>query len=245
MLCAQIFGAVEMTLKCPKRVCFCYDMIFTALLIGMRTRVKICGITRPEDGRAAAQAGADAVGLVFYAKSPRYVALQQAQTICRELPPFVSVVALFVNASREQVTAVMDSVPVDLLQFHGSEASEQCSGFGRPYIKAIAMREGCDPQSTMNAHPEASGFLLDAWQPQRHGGGGIAFDWNQMPEESAKPMILAGGLTAENISQAVVQTRPFAVDVSSGVESDKGIKSVEKIKAFMRGVERGDASQAQ
>ena len=218
--------------------------ILLVLLIGMRTRVKICGITRPEDGRAAAQAGADAIGLVFYLKSPRYVAMQQAQAICRELPPFVSVIALFVNAPREQVSEVLDSVPVDLLQFHGTEQAEQCAGFGRPYIKAIAMREGCDPLSTMNAHPEASGFLLDAWQPELHGGGGVTFDWAQIPESSAKPMILAGGLTAENISRAIARMRPFAVDVSTGVESDKGIKSVEKIQAFMRGIERGDASQA-
>ena len=210
----------------------------------MRTRVKICGITRAEDGRAAAQAGADAIGLVFYLKSPRYVAVQQAQAICRELPPFVSVVALFVNAPRQQVAEVLDSVPVDLLQFHGTEQAGQCAGFGRPYIKAIAMKEGCDPLSTMKAHPEASGFLLDAWQPELHGGGGITFDWTQVPERSARPMILAGGLTADNISRVVARTRPFAVDVSSGVESEKGIKSVEKIQAFMRGVERGDASQA-
>ncbi|MEN8761335.1 MAG: phosphoribosylanthranilate isomerase [Thiogranum sp.] len=210
----------------------------------MRTRVKICGITRAEDGRAAAQAGADAVGLVFYLKSPRYVAVQQAQAICRELPPFVSVVALFVDAPRELVVEVLDSVPVDLLQFHGAEQAEQCAGFGRPYIKAIAMKEGCDPLSTMNAHPEASGFLLDAWQPDLHGGGGVPFDWGQVPARSARPMILAGGLTAENVSRAVARTRPFAVDVSSGVESEKGIKSVEKIRAFMRGIERGDASQA-
>jgi len=210
----------------------------------MRTRVKICGITRAEDGRAAAQAGADAIGLVFYLKSPRYVAVQQAQAICRELPPFVSVVALFVNASRQQVAEVLDSVPVDLLQFHGTEQAAQCAGFGRPYIKAIAMKEGCDPLSTMKAHPEASGFLLDAWQPELHGGGGVTFEWAQVPERSARPMILAGGLTADNISRVVARTRPFAVDVSSGVESEKGIKSVEKIQAFMRGVERGDASQA-
>ena len=235
---------VDLTLKYPKRAGFCYDMNFIALLTGMRTRVKICGITRAEDGRAAARAGADAIGLVFYLKSPRYVAVQQAQAICRELPPFVSVVALFVNALREQVAEVLDSVPVDLLQFHGTEQAEQCTGFGRPYIKAIAMKEGCDPLSTMKEHPEASGFLLDAWQPELHGGGGVTFDWAQIPERSVKPMILAGGLTAENISQAVARTRPFAVDVSSGVESDKGIKSVEKIQAFMRGVERGDASQA-
>lgn len=213
-------------------------------LTGMRTRVKICGITRPEDGRAAAQAGADAIGLVFYANSPRYVALQQAQAICRALPPFVSVVALFVNARREQVTEVLNAIPVDLLQFHGNEQAEQCVSFGRPYIKAIGMREGSDPLSTMEVHPEACGFLLDAWQPELYGGGGVVFDWAQIPARSDKPMILAGGLTADNITQAVSRTRPFAVDVSTGVESDKGIKSVEKIQAFMRGVERGDTSQA-
>ena len=210
----------------------------------MRTRVKICGITRPEDGTAAARAGTDAIGLVFYANSPRYVTPERAAEICCNLPPFVSVVALFVNAPREQVEEVLKSVPVDLLQFHGSELAEQCVGFGRPYIKAIAMREGHDPLSAMKMHPEARGYLLDAWQPELHGGGGVPFDWAQMPASSAKPIILAGGLTPDNISRAVIQTRPFAVDVSSGVELDKGIKSVEKIEAFMRGVQRGDASQA-
>ena len=214
------------------------------LLIGMRTRVKICGITRAEDGRAAARAGVDAIGLVFYPNSPRFVTPAQAADICRILPPFVSVVALFVDAPREQVEEVLKSVPVDLLQFHGSESAEQCVGFGRPYIKAIAMRQGGDALAAMNMHPEACGYLLDAWQPELHGGGGVPFDWAQMPASSNKPVILAGGLTPDNISRAVIQTRPFAVDVSSGVELDKGIKSVEKIQAFIRGVQRGDASQA-
>ncbi len=210
----------------------------------MRTRVKICGITRPEDARAAASAGADAIGLVFYAKSPRYVELPQAQAICRELPPFVSVVGLFVNAPREQVTRVLESVPVDTLQFHGSEERVQCEGFARPYVKAIGMKEDADPVQIMDAHPGACGFLLDAWQPDIHGGGGVAFDWTRIPAQAAKPVILAGGLTPDNVTRAVVQTRPFAVDVSSGVELEKGIKSGEKMQAFIRGVERGDASQA-
>jgi phosphoribosylanthranilate isomerase len=210
----------------------------------MRTRVKICGITRPEDGRAAARAGVDAIGLVFYANSPRFVTLKRAAEICRILPPFVSVVALFVDAPRQQVEDVLKSVPVDLLQFHGSESAEQCLGFGRPYIKAIAMRQGYDAMSAMNTHPDACGYLLDAWQPELHGGGGVPFDWAQMPAKSNRPVILAGGLTPDNVSRAVIRTRPFAVDVSSGVELDKGIKSVEKIQAFMRGVQRGDASQA-
>jgi len=210
----------------------------------MRTRVKICGITRPEDGQCAARAGADAIGLVFYANSPRYVEISQAQAICRALPPFVSVVALFVNAGRECVQAVVDAVPVDLLQFHGDEPASDCEGFARPYIKAIGMKPGLDPLSVMQTHPAAVGFLLDAWQPDIHGGGGVAFDWNAMPKAAAQPLILAGGLTPANVAQAIERTRPFAVDVSSGVEQEKGIKSADKIEAFMRGVERGDASQA-
>jgi len=209
----------------------------------MRTRVKICGITRPEDGCAAAQAGADAIGLVFYAKSPRCVDLPQAQAVCRALPPFVSVVALFVDAPREQVEQVLDALPVDVLQFHGNERAEQCTGFSRPYIKAIGMQQDSDPLPVMAAHPAASGFLLDAWQPDTHGGGGVAFDWAQMPHSADKPLILAGGLSPDNVSAAIAQTRPFAVDVSSGVELAKGIKSVDRIEAFIRGVERGDAGQ--
>jgi len=210
----------------------------------MRTRVKICGITRPEDGEAAAQAGADAIGLVFYAKSPRCVELSRAQEICRALPPFISVVALFVDAQREQVEKVLSAVPVDVLQFHGSESAGQCTGFGRPYIKAVGMQPGLDLQSVIQSHPEACGFLLDAWQPDTHGGGGVAFDWAQVPASSGKPLVLAGGLTAESVAEAITRTRPFAVDVSSGVELEKGIKSTEKMQAFIRGVESGDASKA-
>lgn len=210
----------------------------------MRTRVKICGITRCEDARVAAGAGADAIGLVFYENSPRYVELARARDICAVLPPFVSVVGLFVNAPREAVQAVLDAVPVDLLQFHGDESAASCEGFGRPYIKAIAMRPGLDPVPGMLAHPEASGFLLDAYQPELYGGGGEVFDWGTVPELRPRPLILAGGLTPDNVTRAIRLTRPFAVDVSSGVESDKGIKSAERIDAFMRGVESGDASKA-
>lgn len=214
------------------------------LLIVMRTRVKICGITRPEDGRSAARAGADAIGLVFYDKSPRFVDIDRAQAICAELPPFVSVVALFVNAGRDGVSAVLEAVPVDLLQFHGAESAQECEGFGRPYIKAVAMQAGVDPRPFMAAHPRACGFLFDAYQPDTHGGGGVAFDWRSVPDGMQRPAILAGGLTPDNVAQAVALTRPYAVDVSSGVEVAKGIKSADKIEAFMRGVERGDASQA-
>ncbi|GMQ87551.1 MAG: phosphoribosylanthranilate isomerase [Gammaproteobacteria bacterium] len=210
----------------------------------MRTRVKICGITRPADGEAAAQAGADAIGLVFYAKSPRCVELSRAQGICRALPPFISVVALFVDAQREWVEEVLSVVPVDVLQFHGNESAAQCTGYGRPYIKAMGMQPSLDLQTVIQSHPEACGFLLDAWQPDIHGGGGIAFDWAQVPASTDRPLILAGGLTADTVGDAIVRTRPFAVDVSSGVELEKGIKSIEKMQAFIRGVERGDASKA-
>ena len=210
----------------------------------MRTRVKICGITRVEDALVASEAGADAIGLVFYATSPRYVEVRKAQEICAALPPFVSVTGLFVNATREQVKSVLGEVPLDLLQFHGSEDRGVCEGFGRPYIKAIGMQAGVDLRAIMQNHPQASGFLLDAYQPDTHGGGGLSFDWASFPETGERPMVLAGGLTPENVSLAVEQTQAYAVDVSSGVEHRKGIKSGEKIQAFMRGVERGDAIRA-
>ncbi len=210
----------------------------------MRTRVKICGITRVEDAQAAAAAGADAIGLVFYPASPRFVEVQQALAICTALPPFVSVVGLFVNSTREQVGTVLGVVPLDLLQFHGSEEPGDCEDFGRPYIKAVGMQPDQDPGIIMRAHPQASGFLLDAYQPDIHGGGGVVFDWTNFPAAGKRPMVLAGGLTPENVAGAIEQTQAFAVDVSSGVEQHKGIKSVEKIQAFMRGVQRGDASRA-
>ncbi|HED52198.1 MAG TPA: phosphoribosylanthranilate isomerase [Gammaproteobacteria bacterium] len=209
----------------------------------MRTRVKICGITRAQDGCAAARAGADAIGLVFYDRSPRCVEAGQAAEICAALPPFVTVVGLFVNAPREQVNAVLEQVPLDLLQFHGTEMADRCEGFSRPYIKAIGMKEGIDVAEVVQAHPQAGGFLFDAWQPDIHGGGGVAFDWKHMPAIADRPAILAGGLTPDNVEQAVRQTQPWAVDVSSGVEQDKGIKSAEKIEAFIRGVVRGDTMQ--
>jgi len=181
---------------------------------------------------------------VFYVQSPRCVDLSRAQEICCALPPFISVVALFVDAQRDWVEEVLSAVPVDVLQFHGSESAAQCTGFGRPYIKAISMRPDLDLQSVIQSHPEACGFLLDTWQPDIHGGGGVAFDWAQVPTNIGKPLILAGGLTADSVAEAVARTRPFAVDVSSGVELEKGIKSTEKMQAFIRGVKRGDASKA-
>lgn len=210
----------------------------------MRTRVKICGITRVEDALAAAQAGADAIGLVFYAPSPRYVEIQKAQEICNEIPIFISVVALFVNAKDSIIRDVIGKLPIDLLQFHGAESAEQCEHFDRPYIKAIGMHADVDSVEVMRAHPRSRGFLLDAYQPDTHGGGGVAFDWAQVPDTAEQPLILAGGLTPENVTGAIQRARPWAVDVSSGVELEKGIKSAEKIHEFIRGVQRGDANQS-
>ena len=208
-----------------------------------RTRVKICGITRAEDAAAAVRCGADALGLVFYPDSPRYVALEQARVIAATVAPLVTVVGLFVNPSPDTVRAVLDAVPLGLLQFHGSEANDHCRQFGLPFIKSIAIRDDEDVLSCMQRYPDASGFILDAWQPQRHGGGGETFDWNKVPNNSPVPVILAGGLTPGNVSLAIHSTRPYAVDVSSGVEVSKGIKSAEKIAAFMKGVENSDTGR--
>ena len=205
-----------------------------------RTRVKICGITRPEDGVAAARAGADAIGLVFYAKSPRNVTTEQARAIIAALPPFVTTVGLFVDATVEEVRGVLDAVPLDLLQFHGEESPEYCASFGRPYLKAIPMREGVDLTHEAKRYTSASALLVDTFQVGLPGGSGVAFDWSRLPENLNKPLILAGGLHPGNVQQAVDQIHPYAVDVSSGVESAKGIKDAGKIAEFMRGVERAD-----
>ena len=206
----------------------------------LRTRVKICGITRVEDARAVVDNGADALGLVFYADSPRHVSARQARIITDSVAPLVTVVGLFVNPSPDTVRAALDSVPLGLLQFHGTESNEQCKQFGLPFIKSIAVGADVDVLSCMQGYPDSSGFILDAWQPQTHGGGGVAFDWEQVPGHAPATVILAGGLTPENVAQAIQMTRPYAVDVSSGVESSKGIKSPEKIAAFMKGVMNSD-----
>ena len=205
-----------------------------------RTRVKICGITRVEDAGAAVEYGADALGLVFYADSPRNVTKEQARVITDAVAPLVTMVGLFVNPSTETVSTVLDAVPLGLLQFHGAETNADCKKFGVPFIKSIAVSSEVDILSRMQGYPDASGFILDAWHPQTHGGGGEAFDWERVPEHSPAPVILAGGLTPENVALAIRSTRPYAVDVSSGVESAKGIKSAEKIAAFMKGVENSD-----
>ncbi len=199
----------------------------------MRVRVKICGITRVEDGLAAAEAGADAIGMVF-ADSPRRVTPEQARAIAKALPPFIKVVGLFVNAPAAQVREVLGQVPLDLIQFHGAETPEDCRLYGRPYIKAIRMADGVDVVSEAGRYPDAGGILLDAYDPQAAGGTGTTFSWTRVPRDLGRPVILAGGLTPENVAEAIRVARPYAVDVSSGVEQGKGIKDAAKIAAFIR-----------
>ncbi|WP_340051920.1 phosphoribosylanthranilate isomerase [Pseudomonas proteolytica] len=199
-------------------------------------RSKICGITRMEDALAAVEAGADAIGFVFYAKSPRAVTVQQARAIIAGLPPFVTTVGLFVNASACELNETLDAVPLDLLQFHGDETPDECAGYHRPYIKALRVKPGDDIAASCTAYAGASGILLDAYVEGIPGGTGEAFDWSLIPQGLSKPIILAGGLCAENVAQAIAQVRPYAVDVSGGVEQGKGIKDSAKIRAFMQAV---------
>ncbi|MBK5540201.1 phosphoribosylanthranilate isomerase [Pseudomonas sp. TH05] len=199
-------------------------------------RSKICGITRIEDALAAVEAGADAIGLVFYAKSPRAVTVQQARSIIAALPPFVTTVGLFVNASRCELGEILDAVPLDLLQFHGDESPADCDGYHRPYIKALRVKAGDDIAGLCATYAKASGILLDTYVEGVPGGTGEAFDWSLVPQGLSKPIILAGGLTAQNVARAIAQVRPYAVDVSGGVEQGKGIKDQAKIRAFMQAV---------
>lgn len=207
----------------------------------MRTRVKICGITTPEDGVAAALAGADAIGLVFFEKSPRGVSIEQAQAICRALPPFITKVALFVDADDKTIRQVLNEVPIDLIQFHGDECSADCGIYGRPYLKSVAMREGVNVAGYARTYKDAAGLLLDTHSQGARGGTGQSFDWDLYPEDVDKPLILAGGLNPDNVYEAVRKTRPYAVDVSSGVELEKGIKDATKIIRFIQEVRRADA----
>lgn len=201
-------------------------------------RSKICGITRIEDALAAAEAGADAIGFVFYAKSPRAVDVRQARAIIAELPPFVTTVGLFVNASRCELNEILEVVPLDLLQFHGDETPQDCEGYHRPWIKALRVRPGDDLEAACQLYAGARGILLDTYVPGVPGGTGEAFDWSLVPARLSKPIILAGGLSADNVGQAIAQVQPYAVDVSGGVEQAKGIKDAAKIEAFMRAVKQ-------
>jgi phosphoribosylanthranilate isomerase len=202
-----------------------------------RTRIKICGITRREDALYAAELGVDAIGLVFYGKSPRYVPVARARQAIESLPPFVSVVGLFMNAQVSEVMAIMDEIPLDLLQFHGAETAEFCRQFGLRYIKSIAMMDCPDAAAYMARFPDAAGFLLDGVRSGEAGGGGIGFDWRKVPADTGRSLILAGGLNPGNVAHAVRQTGCYAVDVSSGVEMDKGIKSRDKMRAFVEQVQ--------
>ena len=199
-------------------------------------RSKICGITRIEDALAAVEAGADAIGFVFYPKSPRAVSVQQARAINAALPPFISTVGLFVNASPCELNETLDAVPLDLLQFHGDETPEQCEGYHRPFIKALRVQAGDDIAASCRLYSRASGILLDTFVSGVPGGTGETFDWALIPSGLEKPIILAGGLTSANVAQAIAQVRPYAVDVSGGVEQSKGLKDHAKIRAFMSAV---------
>ncbi|KPW59025.1 N-anthranilate isomerase [Pseudomonas syringae pv. broussonetiae] len=199
-------------------------------------RSKICGITRIEDALAAAEAGADAIGLVFYPKSPRAVTVLQARAIIAALPPFITTVGLFVNASRCELNETLDAVALDMLQFHGDETPDECDGYYRPYIKALRVKAGDDIAQVCRTYRNARGVLLDTYVEGVPGGTGETFDWALIPDDLDKPVILAGGLTSANVAQAIAQVRPYAVDVSGGVEKSKGIKDREKILAFMSAV---------
>ena len=201
----------------------------------MRPRIKICGLTRPQDVLTAVEAGADALGFVFYPPSPRFVDLQKASTLARLAPPFITSVGLFVNAEPQLVHQTLAAVPLHLLQFHGDEDEAYCRQFNRPYIKAARMKPGIDLLQYVSAYPLAQAILLDAFV-DGYGGGGKVFDWNLIPRSLPKPLILSGGLDAGNVGEAIVRVRPAAVDVSSGVEEAKGVKDARKIHAFVSAV---------
>ena len=203
------------------------------------TRIKICGLTRPQDVDAAVAAGADAIGLVFYPASPRCIDLARAIELVRHVPPFVDIVGLFVNAALTQVRAVLAAIPVHLLQFHGDEDDAYCRQFGRPFLKAVRVCPDIDLPGQMTVFPSAQAILLDAFV-EGYGGSGQAFDWTLVPRELPKPIVLSGGLDANNVGDAIRRLHPAAVDVSSGVESGKGIKDAEKIRAFVMAVHRAD-----
>ncbi|MDH5407572.1 MAG: phosphoribosylanthranilate isomerase [Gammaproteobacteria bacterium] len=202
----------------------------------MRTRAKICGLTRTEDVAAAVEAGADAIGLVFYTPSPRHVDIEHAAKLAKSAPAFVTVVGLFVNASEADVNSVIDKVDIDLLQFHGDESEAFCRSFNRPYIKAVRVASAKDITQADREFSTARALLLDTYVEGTPGGTGESFDWSMIPADTKRPLILAGGLNPENVATAIKTVKPYAVDVSGGVESAKGIKDHDKIRAFMKEV---------
>ncbi|MBK9606267.1 MAG: phosphoribosylanthranilate isomerase [Betaproteobacteria bacterium] len=210
-----------------------------------RTRIKICGITRPQDALAAAAAGADAVGFVFYRPSPRHVAPDAAAAIARALPPFVTTVGLFVDAPADEVRAALAAVPLGLLQFHGDEPPDFCGQFGRPYIKAVRIRPETDLLQYAARYPDAAALLLDAFRPGVPGGTGELFDWDLIPAEFGARIVLSGGLTPGNVGAGIERVRPWAVDVSSGVEAGSGIKDAQRIGRFAAAVRAADGQLAE
>lgn len=218
----------------PKR---CHPFEIFEVLV--RTRVKICGITRLEDALAAATAGADALGFVFYGPSPRNIEPAAAAAILQQLPAYITTVGLFVDAEPAFIGRVLKTVPLDLLQFHGDEPEPDCTRYGKPYTKAIRMRDDIDLAQMARTYHSSRGLLLDTFVAGKAGGTGETFDWSRIPQSLSKPVILAGGLNPHNVSQAIAQVKPWAVDVSGGVEQAKGIKDTQLITAFMQGVESG------
>lgn len=202
----------------------------------MRVRIKFCGITRPEDAAAAAAAGADAIGLVFYRDSPRYVSPRQAAWVCASLPPFVSRVGVFVDPEGDWVRQVLKTVPLDLLQFHGAESVNLCTSFGLPYLKGVRVRETSDILHVDLDHAPAQALLLDAFVAGKQGGTGVLFSWGLVPAGLAHRVILAGGLTPDNVGAAIAAVKPFAVDVSGGIENQPGVKDPEKMRRFAAAV---------
>ena len=206
-----------------------------------RTRVKFCGITRAEDARTAIALGVDAIGLVFVPGSKRCVDLAQAREVITAVSPLVSVIGLFMDAAAADVAAVLDALPLDALQFHGRESVEFCRQFKRAYVKALAMGDGVDVAHAASRYAGARGVLLDAHRTGEQGGSGLSFDWSLIPPALADRIILAGGLTPENVAAAITQVRPYAVDVSSGIESAPGIKCPRRMQLFMNEVDRASA----
>jgi phosphoribosylanthranilate isomerase len=205
-----------------------------------QTRIKICGITRVEDAIAAVDSGADAIGLVFYAKSSRAVSIDQASIIAKAAPPFVSIVALFVDESAAEIERVLNAVPVDIIQFHGSEAPQFCEQFNRPYVKALRVTPDLNLATVSNGYASSRGILLDSWKEGVPGGTGQSFDWRLAQKALPLPVILAGGLNPDNVGDAIAMLRPAAVDVSGGVESAPGIKDSGKIREFIAAVRAAD-----
>lgn len=208
----------------------------------MRVRIKVCGMTREEDTVAAARLGVDAIGLVFYPKSPRHVNVQQAHRLVASLPAFVTVTALFLDPDERQVRDVLDNVRVELLQFHGGEPAEFCRSFNRPYIKAVPMGSRADLAEYVRRHSGAAALLLDSHAAGQKGGTGVSFDWGSVPKVDGPPLILAGGLNVDNVATAIRIVQPYGVDVSSGVESKPGIKDAMKMEVFVREVNNAAAA---